>query len=370
MIKEKIRVLVVEDSRLYQEYLRRIIESDACLAVAGIADCGRRALEMIPDLKPDIITLDLQLPDTDDFALLETILHTWSIPVIVVSGDAGACEKAIELGARDFIEKVQSAEAKSSEQFRLLLKLKLKMQAESRQEACRRRNAGNTEPAAKAAENGLRKEKAPHFRERAGGEDPREHLIVIGASLGGTETTLQLLQYLPDDLPGIVIVQHLPADFTRAYALRLDHFCGLTVREAKNGDPVLPGTALVAKGGVQLTVCRAEKGFRIRTGGTEKVGGFSPSVDVLFRSAAEAAGPAALGVILTGMGRDGAAGMKYMHDRGSYTLGQDRESCAVFGMPGAAWNLGGVDRLLPPEALAREIVRYCFKYKKSEGDRR
>lgn len=379
MIRSKIRVFIVEDSLLYQTYLRQVIESDGCLSVVGTADRGDRALELIPQLLPDVITLDLNLPDMDGLSLLETIVHTWDIPVIVVSGDAGDCERAIVLGARDFIEKMQDAGARTAEQFRLLLKLKLKMQADLRPDTARTApaDAPPAEPRAAGAD-GLpartpavpAPDRPPAAVRRAGAggdDDPRAHFIAIGASLGGTEATLQILRQLPKELPGIVIVQHMPAEFTAAYALRLDSCCALAVREAKNGDAVLPGTVLVAKGGEQLTVCRTDRGFRVKVGGSEKYGGFCPSVDVMFRSAA-CAGPAALGVILTGMGRDGAEGLKQMHDAGAYTLGQDEESCAVFGMPCAARNLGAVDRLLGPDAIAGEIVRYCSRYKKSEAD--
>ena len=359
MIKKKIRVFLIEDSRLYQQFLRQIIESDDCLTVAGTAETGAQALEQIPALQPDVVTLDLQLPDCEGLALLKEILRRWSLPVVAVSADAEACAAAVEAGARDFIAKMQDAEPKTAEQFRLLLKLKLKMQAEARPAAPQR-------PLPEAPD------KPPRALYRRPAAEPggrSDCLIVIGASLGGTETTLQILRQLPDTLPGIVIVQHMPPEYTEAYAMRLDRCCGLSVREARNGDAVLPGTALVAMGGAQLTVCRGEQGYRVRVGGPEKYGGFCPSVDVLFRSAAEAAGPSALGVILTGMGRDGAQGLREMHDAGAYTLGQNQATCAVFGMPGAADRLGAVDKLLPPELIAEEIIRYGSRFQKSEVER-
>jgi len=363
-MKSKIRVLIVDDSRLYQAYLRQVIESDECLAVAGTADSAAQALALIPALSPDVITLDLQLPDRDGLEFLRELLQRWDIPVVAVSGDAEACAAAVRLGARDYIEKIQDAGAKTAEQFRLLLKLKLKMQTETKPSAPPRIPA---EPQGKPPRRPSGREEPPASSPYR--REPGDRLIAIGASLGGTETTLQILRRLPDTLPGIVIVQHMPPEYTESYAMRLDRCCGLSVREAKNGDPVLPGTALVAMGGAQMTVCRAERGYRVKIGGSERYGGFCPSADVLFRSAAEAAGPAALGVILTGMGRDGAQGLKEMHDAGAYTLGQDRETCAVFGMPGAADKLGAVDRLLSPDGIADEIIRYFSRYKKSEVER-
>ena len=404
MIKNKIQVLVVEDSSLYQMYLRQVIESDDCLSVVGVADCGSRALECIEELDPDIVTLDLQLPDMDGFELLKEILQRWDLPVIEVSGDADACEKAIRLGARDFIEKISDAKPKTAEQFRLLLKLKLKMQAEARTSSTRSAEArtSDTRPAeaqvngaarpavatpsasvtrssievsdrAARAAHAPEQKPAPTDLQQASAPEQyanaKEHIIAIGASLGGTEVTLQILQRLPADLPGIVIVQHMPPEYTSAYALRLDRYCDIAVHEATNGDQVLPGTALVARGGRQLKVYRANRGFSVELGGSERFGGFCPSVDVMFRSVAETAGFAALGVILTGMGKDGAEGLKQMHDAQAYTLGQNEESCAVFGMPGAAWKLGGADKLLPPDMIADEIVRYCSRYQRSKGER-
>lgn len=360
MIKRKIQVLIIEDSLLYQRFLQQNIETDDCLAVCGMADCGRKALELIQQIKPDIITLDMNLPDMDGFALLNEIINKWKIPVIVVSGDAPSCEKAISMGARDYIEKIQDTDPRTAEQFKLLLKLKLKMLAEVGSETRpAKRTAASpsvvTEPAFKEESSAKRAERKA-FAEK--GVRLQEQVIAIGASLGGTETTLQILRRLPDDLPGIVIVQHMPPEYTNAYAMRLDKYCAIEVREARSGDLIKPGTALVARGGCQMTVRKAEHGYRVSVGGTEKYGGFCPSVDVLFRSVAETAGPHALGIILTGMGRDGADGMKKMHDSGAYTIGQDKESCAVFGMPGVAYKLGGVDRLMSPDMIADEIIRY------------
>lgn len=354
MIKKKIQVLIIEDSKLYQRFLQQEIESDDCLAAAGAADSGEMALQLIQKLRPDIITLDMDLPDMDGISLLKEIKKRGDMPVIAVSGDVDACEKAVNAGACDYIVKMQDAEPITAEEFKLLLKLKLKMHAEVRPAAHRSR------PQESQKNNRVSAEKRAGFQDR---------LIAVGASLGGTEATLQIMRQLPGELPGIIIVQHMPSDYTSAYAMRLDRCCEMEVREAKNGDVIRSGTALVAPGGVQLTVRRAGGGYRLSVGGTEKYGGFCPSVDVMFRSVAEAAGKAAMGVILTGMGKDGAEGLKEMHDRGAYTLGQNRESCAVFGMPGAAQSLGAVDRLLPPDGIADEIIRYYSNNKQSEEDR-
>ena len=344
MLRRKVKVLIVEDSALYREYLKRVIESDAMLTVAGTAGTAAETLRLTGRLKPDVITLDLGLPDVQKFELLSELVRAYSVPIIVVSALPETCEEALMAGARDYIEKIQANDARSADQFELLLRLKIKTQA-------------NT-----AAE----RPRAP-LRSVARTDSPtgcgRERLIVMGASLGGTEVIMSIMRQLPVNMPGIVIVQHMPQSFTKAYAIRLNQYSAMTVREAADNEPALPGTALVAPGGRQLTVIKSGSGYRVRLGDSEKRGGFCPSVDVLFHSAAAAAGRSAVGVILTGMGRDGAEGIKEMRDVGAYTIGQSRTSCAVFGMPAAAESLGGLDSMLNPDEIVKELIRVTEGHK-------
>lgn len=338
MLKHKIRVLIVEDSDVYSRYLQNVLDADGMLSVAGTPGTGKEALEMTEALRPDVITLDLSLPDVSRFELLEKLVRQYRMPVIVVTSLPQACEEALRLGAKDYIEKRQANDERTAEQFELLLRLKIKTQAGERKARSSRLSVSSP--------NDLGLSKAGKVA-----------LIAVGASLGGTEVVMRMLSRLPRGLPGIVIVQHMPTGFTNAYAMRLNQYSELAVHEAVDNDLILPGTALVAPGGRQLSVIRSGSGYRVRLGGGEKNGGFCPSVDTLFTSVAAAAGPNAMGIILTGMGRDGALGLKAMHDAGAFTLAQDKESCAIFGMPAAAVELGGVDATASPEEMVERLLK-------------
>ncbi|MDD3795703.1 MAG: chemotaxis-specific protein-glutamate methyltransferase CheB [Lachnospiraceae bacterium] len=336
MKKRKIKTLIIEDSRLYQAYMTKILASDEQIEVGGVAGSAKEALQLLEQEKPDVITLDLGLPDVTGFELLTTLKQRYGIPIIVVTSIPKMCEKALALGAEDFVEKVQSAEKRVTEQFALLLKLKIKMQAGS--------FSGTKTAAARV----------PKVMP---GHQIRDSVIVIGASLGGTEATLEILKDLPEWMPGILVVQHMPVGFTKAYAMRLDQNCRMTVKEAKSEDKVEKGTVLVARGGSQMRLYKTVDGYRVRISEDDGKHNFCPSVDVLFESAAMAAGERATGVILTGMGRDGARGMVLMHQKGSYTIGQDEETCAVYGMPRAAAEAGAVDIQLPKQEIAEHLIR-------------
>lgn len=343
MERKRIKVVIVEDSKLYQMYLKKVLGNDEFLEVCGCASDGKEARAMIEREKPDVITLDLQLPDVKDFELLQELVKNYKTPIIVVTSRPDACEGAMKLGASDFIEKAQNGDAKTLEEFSLLLRLKIK-------------GIGRATGTAAAASglSGVKKVELTRRSSVAGGQD----IIAVGASLGGTEATLQLLTQLPADMPGIVIVQHMPPGFTKAYAMRLDRNCQMRVKEAENGDVVERGTVIIAKGGEQMTVQKTVNGYVVRTREDEKVGGFCPAVNVLFQSVAAAAGKKAVGVILTGIGRDGAEGLLQMHEAGAYTLGQNEESCVVYGMPREAMKLGAVDRELPVEEISKVLIRH------------
>lgn len=340
--KSKIKVLIIEDSKLYQAYMTKILSEDDQLEVGGVAGTAKEALQLVESVKPDVITLDMGLPDVRGFELLTTLVRRYNLPIIVVTSVPQMCQEAISLGAKDFIEKLQNGDKQSTEQFALLLKLKVKMQAISF-------SGKYAKPAV------LEKRGEPAARPL--GARGMSSVIAIGASLGGTETTLEILKKLPVWIPGIVIVQHMPQGFTNAYAERLNNNCALTVKEAKNGDRVEAGKALIAKGGEQLTLYRSEDGYRVRLSKNDGKNTFCPSVDVLFESVAKEAGKAATGVILTGMGHDGARGMLSMHEAGAYNIAESEETCVVFGMPRAAAEAGGVDVLLPKHEIAEALIK-------------
>ncbi|MDO4553840.1 MAG: chemotaxis-specific protein-glutamate methyltransferase CheB [Lachnospiraceae bacterium] len=344
----KIRVLIVEDSRFYQRYLCKVMEADPLLEVAGIAGTGQEARDMAEKLEPDIITLDLSLPDVTGFELLTDFTLKKKTPVIVVSSRPQVCETAIRLGARDFIEKVSDTKELKPEQFALLLQMKVKMQANG---ARKRRILPER----------LEKKKVSSLSE-ARSEALPCRLIAMGASLGGTESTLEVLSELPATMPGIVIVQHMPRGFTKPYAARLDKNCHLKVSEAKDGDQILPGRVLVAESGKHMTVLETPKGLFVRSREGEKVNNFCPSVDVLFSSAAKTK-THGIGVILSGIGQDGAEGMKKMKQEGFYTIGQSQESCAVYGMPRAAYLSGVVDAMLDPAEIAQKLIEKCQRHR-------
>jgi len=193
------------------------------------------------------------------------------------------------------------------------------------------------------------------------GNGTAEHIIAIGASTGGTEATAEILRQLPEDIPGILVVQHMPVGFTKMYADRLNKICKFTVQEAQNGDRVKQGQALIAAGDKHMTLEKDFKGYYVKCAAGEKVSGHCPSVDVLFRSVAKTAGKDAMGIILTGMGKDGAAGLLEMRNKGSYTIGQDKQSCVVYGMPMVAFDIGAVEKQAPCQSIARLIIQKLNK---------
>ncbi len=328
-----IKVVIIEDSALYQMYLKNTVASDAYIELCGCAGTGKEALALIDKERPDVVSMDLNLPDVKGFELLETIVSTYGIPVIVVTSDGSSSQMAMQWGAVDFMEKVDGSTGMNMEQFALLWRMKVKMQ-------------------------GTAKKKILPSLKTVSLDKDWQDLIVIGASLGGTEAILEVLKNLPEDMPGIVVVQHMPAGFTNAYATRLDRICQMRVVEATDHMAVERGKVIIAKGGEQLTVHKGVKGYYVRSKPDEKVSGFCPSVDVLFSSTASAAREYSVGVILTGIGSDGAKGMLLMHQNGAYTIGQNEETCVVYGMPKKAKENNAVDRELPLDQISGALIRH------------
>lgn len=331
MLRNKLRILVIDESREFRDYLSRVIENDPTLTVVGGCEM-RDASSLVRQLTPDVITLEPGPEEAWEFERVKALISEMKEHAVIVSAHTNTRQALTNLGVRDFLDK--PGDSRSFEQFELRLKLSLKTQ----------------DPASKHPA------RQPHSSRATVKAEAAERVIVMGASLGGTEVILRILQAMPETLPGIVIVQHMPADFTAAYAKRLNESSALSVREAVDGDRVLAGTALIAPGGRQLRLKLVGNGYCVRLGEPEKYGGFCPSVDVLFRSAA-VAGENVVAVILTGMGHDGAQGIAELHERGAYTIGQSRESCAVFGMPAAAEALGGVDEMLSVEEIINVLCK-------------
>jgi len=343
------RVLVVDDSALVRSLLAGIIDRQGDMECVGAASDPLVAREMIRSLNPDVITLDVEMPHMDGLDFLARLMRLRPMPVVMVSTlterGAEATLRALELGAIDFVAKPRVGVADG-----------LRRLAEEVVEKVR--------TAAGATPLRGRAERQPGTAPSALGPLSTERVIFIGASTGGTEATRHLLTQWPVDAPPVVITQHMPAGFTRSYAARLDGVCGIHITEAQDGERVLPGHAYIAPGGAHLSVERTGVGLITRVRGGDPVNRHMPSVEVLFLSAARAVGPNAIGVMLTGMGSDGAAAMKAMRDAGSYNVVQDEASCVVFGMPRAAILAGAAHEVLPLEQIAPRLIdrlrgRHC-----------
>ncbi len=342
------RVLIVEDSPVMQRLLADMIGRGAGLEVAGIASDPYEARELVKSLRPDVMTLDVEMPRMDGLTFLERLMRLHPMPVVMVSSqterDAEASLRALELGAVDVIAKPRGADAQGLTEFAATIAERLRAAARvdvgSRAEASTRARPADLRPLEGAADASLLEGK----------------LIAIGASTGGTEAIREILAQLPAQIPPIVIVQHMPEMFTRMFAKRLDEQCRIAVSEAVDRERLKPGHAYVAPGNWHLSVKRAGKAFEARVEQGSPVNRHRPSVDVLFASVAAAAGGSATAVILTGMGGDGAAGMRKVKAAGGHTLAQDEASCVVFGMPKTAIESGCVDRVLPLSAMAERIM--------------
>lgn len=336
-VTARARVLIVEDSVAMRRLLARVIAADPELEVVGEAATATQARDEVLRLRPDVLTLDLNLPGMSGLEFLERLMRHRPTPVVVITGaedDAQASlENAVfERGAVAMIPKVH--EGYTARDF-------------SRDTLRALRAAAGLPEAAQAAP---RAEVAPEARPGRGLE-----LIALGASTGGTEALTQVFQRFERALPPVVIAQHMPEHFTRSFAARLDRLGVLRVHEAAHGQPLLPGTALLAPGGQHLTVKRVGDQLLAQLSGEEKVNGHRPSVDVLFHSVARVAGARCAAALLTGMGDDGARGLKALRDAGAYTIAQDEATSVVWGMPRVAASIGGAVDVLPLPAIAAQL---------------
>ena len=338
-----IRVLIVEDSPVMQRLLADLIGRAPDLEVAGIAADPYEARELVKSLKPDVLTLDVEMPRMDGITFLERLMRLRPMPVVMVSSlterDAEASMRALELGAIDVIAKPRAPDGQALAEFGVSIAEKLRVAA---------RAALWRVDGARAV---VRTLEGPADRRQLEGQ-----LIAIGASTGGTEAVCEILQRLPPQAPPIVIVQHMPEMFTRMFAKRLDDQCRLTVCEALDRQRLEPGHAYVAPGNWHLCVRRAGKAFEARVEQTEAVNRHRPSVDVLFESVAASVGGGVTAAVLTGMGSDGAGGLRKVKAAGGYALAQDEGSCVVFGMPKMAIETGCVDRVAAPAGIAESIM--------------
>ena len=321
-----IKVLIVEDSIVFRELLVQNLSRDPAIRVVGTARDPYEARDAILALKPDVMTLDVELPRMNGIEFLRKLIPQYPLPVVVISSLSDKVFDAMNAGAVDFVAKPAVSSRRQLEDFiknELLVKIKI----------------------ASAAKIGNIKRTAMMSQEEQHPSVKKGNLIVaIGASTGGTEATSAVVRQYGTDIPGIVCVQHMPPGFTQMYAKRLDNECRIHVKEAETGDRVLPGHMLIAPGGDKhMQLVKVGSGYQVEIKAGPKVNGHCPSVDVLFESVAKAAGSDALGIILTGMGGDGAKGLLAMRKAGARTIGQDESTCVVYGMPKVAYDLGAVE---------------------------
>ncbi len=346
-----IKVLIVDDSALVRQILTDFLSSDSGIEVVGVASDPIIAIDKIKRLKPDVLTLDVEMPRMDGLTFLEKLMSTNPMPVLMVSSlTERGCEttlKALELGAIDFITKPKIDMVEKLPQAMSDLTGKVRAAASAR---VRRHSAREVRPKL-SADAILAKNKTQAMVETT------DKVVVIGASTGGVEALAELISALPPDSPGICVVQHMPDKFTNAFARRLNSISRVGVKEAKNGDSVLGGHVLIAPGSSHMLLKRSGARYYVEIKDGPLVNRHRPSVDVLFRSAAKYAGRNAVGIILTGMGDDGARGLKEAKDAGALTIAQDEASCVVFGMPKEAIKAGAVDKVMGLKSIPNYIAR-------------
>ena len=325
----QIRVLVVDDSLVFRELLVACLKSDPAIEVVAAVGDAFQARDAILEHRPDVMTLDVELPRMDGIEFLRKLMPQYPLPVVMISSLSDKVFDALQAGAVDFVAKPRNSDRAQLESFlKTELPLKIKIASTARISGIKKK----TLDLAEHTSVGLR-----------GTDKDKNLLVAIGASTGGTEAIASVIKEFGTDIPGVVIVQHMPAGFTQMYAKRLDDQCRVRVKEAETGDVVLPGQVLIAPGGDRhMRVVKVGNQYQVERKAGPKVNGHCPSVDVLFDSVAKVVGNRALGIILTGMGGDGAKGLLAMKEAGAKTIGQDESTCVVYGMPKVAYDLGAV----------------------------
>jgi two-component system, chemotaxis family, protein-glutamate methylesterase/glutaminase len=345
----KTKVLVIDDSALIRSLLTELINDTKDLEVVGAAPDPLVAREMIKQLNPDVLTLDVEMPRMDGLDFLEKLMRLRPMPVLMVSTltEKGSeiTLRALELGATDFVTKPKMGITQGMQQYADEITDKIRTAAKAK--------VSTLQSIAKASASGGQVQNAIR--------NPlisSEKLLIIGASTGGTEAIKAFLTQMPSDCPGVLITQHMPAGFTKSFATRLDSLCKISVKEAVDGERILPGHAYIAPGDQHLLLARSGANYVTRLSDSEPVNRHKPSVDVLFDSAAVHAGKNAIGIILTGMGKDGAVGMLRMKEAGAHNFAQNEESCVVYGMPREAVAHGGVHEVAHLKDLPRMVLHH------------
>jgi len=342
-IKKRIRVLVVDDSLVFREIIRKGISSDDNIEVVAVAGDPFEAKEKILAYNPDVMTCDIEMPKMNGIEFVRRLIPQYPLPVIVISAVNGAVFDALNAGAVDFISKPDANNPKEVESFIKDIIIKIKTASLSKVRISLQSKAAG--------------------RQLYSSEMDTKQIIAIGASTGGTEAISRIIKDLPANMPGIAIVQHIPPVFSRLFAERLNASSMLEVKEAEHGEYIGPGKVLIAPGDKHMTIKKIGDKYKVECFAGEKVNGHRPSVDVLFESVAREAKDNAIGVILTGMGYDGAKGLLAMKRKGARTIGQDEESSVIYSMPRAAFNIGAVDKQVNLENISKLLLNMCMKDK-------
>ncbi len=344
----KARVLIVDDSKTIRNLLRRVLSSDPSIEVVGEAERPSQVEEMIEKLQPTVITLDINMPEMDGVTLLSRYLPKYKIPTVMVTAismqDGDQVLRALNLGAVDYIQKPSMEEMQAMSPV-IIEKIKVASSASLKRQSAKR--------------------EAPRRLSAVGGTIDANIVVAIGSSTGGVQALDSFFSSLPANIPPIVVVQHIPPVFSAAFAKRLNDSCPFEVIEAKDGDEIKAGRVLIAAGGTQMKVERSGSTLKVRVFDGAPVNRHKPSVDVLFDSVAEVIGKHAIGVIMTGMGADGAKGLLKMKQSGARTVAQDKDSCVVFGMPRAAIELGAAEEIKPLQELPETVLRWLVSSRKS-----
>lgn len=338
----RIKVLVIDDSLFFREALSRGLSSDPALEVVGAASDPFEARDKIIELEPDVLTLDVAMPKMDGIQFLKELMPQYPVPVVVISSAGDKVFDALRAGAVDYVKKPEIKKPEDVQKFYSEIIVKIKI-------------------ASVAKVGRIKRNPAPVHAAPEKHGSMRHVMIAIGASTGGPEAITQVIRNLPETTPGIAIVQHMPPVFTKMFAERLNSICKMEVLEAHDGDAMKTGRVLIAPGGCHMELKRGHDGYYVKCFPGEKVNGHCPSVDVLFNSFAACAEGGAVGVILTGMGGDGAKGLLNMKQHGAYTFGQDEKSSVVYGMPHVAWQIGAVDKQAPLDEIPVLIQRYLYE---------
>jgi len=342
----KIRVLIIDDSALMRQLLTAIFQEDSTFEVVATAADPLIARRKIKELKPDVLTLDVEMPNMDGITFLEKLMRLRPMPVVMISSmtqrNAEATFRALELGAVDFVTKPVNGIRDHIGELAHEIRTKVRMAATARI------RISIADPVSPPPDKALVSSR----------NVTSDGVIAIGASAGGTQAIMTILRHLPAQMPGIAIVQHMPPKFTAMFADHLNRVSALDVREATDGEKLCPGMARVAPGGRQMELAREQGGYVLRVYDGPAVNLHRPSVDVLFRSVAQMAAAKTMGILLTGMGNDGAQGLKAMHTAGAHTLAQDEASSVVFGMPDQAIRLGAAREVLALERIAERIRQW------------